>query len=99
MLSYKLFFINAGLNYTNIDQQKRFLFHRLQKLNLILKFYLLGIVGEIEDDSILIWTHKKLEIGYNNNQIVDINLTSMKKEKLMPNSKLSFTYEVVSSWL
>jgi len=53
-----------------------------------------GIVGEIEDDSILIWTHKKLEIGYNNNQIVDINLTSMKKEKLMPNSKLSFTYEV-----
>ena len=37
-----------------------------------------GIVGEIGDDgtSFYIWTHKKFDVGYNNNQIVDVNLTS-----------------------
>jgi transmembrane 9 superfamily protein 3 len=37
-----------------------------------------GIVGEIEDEgsSFYIWTHKKFDIGYNENQIVDVNLTS-----------------------
>lgn len=36
-----------------------------------------GMVGKSEggnDNSI--WTHKKLEIGYNGQQIVDVNLTS-----------------------
>ena len=42
-----------------------------------------------------IWTHKKFEIGYNENRIVDVNLTSESKTTLQPNSKLSFTYEVV----
>lgn len=55
-----------------------------------------GIVGEIEEkgNELYMWTHKKLEIGYNGNQIVDINLTSMKKKQLMPNSNIQFTYEV-----
>ena len=37
-----------------------------------------GIVGEHGEDSndFYIWTHKKFEIGYNSNQIVDVNLTS-----------------------
>lgn len=40
------------------------------------------------------WTHKKFEIGYNGDQIVDINLTSDQKVKLAPNIKIEFTYEV-----
>ena len=37
-----------------------------------------GIVGEHGDDgnSFYIWTHKKFDVGYNGNQIVDVNLTS-----------------------
>lgn len=55
-----------------------------------------GIVGEIGEskDEYYIWTHKKLDISYNNDQIVDVSLTSESKAKLVPNSKLSFTYEV-----
>lgn len=55
-----------------------------------------GIVGEIGEskDEYYIWTHKKLNISYNNDQIVDVSLTSESKAKLVPNSKLSFTYEV-----
>lgn len=55
-----------------------------------------GIVGEIGEskDEFYIWTHKKLDIAYNGDQIVDVSLTSESKAKLVPNSKLSFTYEV-----
>ena len=55
-----------------------------------------GIVGEADDKTgeFFLWTHKKLEIGYNNNQIVDINLTSDNKVKLEPNKNIQFTYEV-----
>lgn len=55
-----------------------------------------GIVGEIGEskDEYYIWTHKKLDISYNNDQIVDVSLTSESKAKLVPESKLSFTYEV-----
>ena len=40
-----------------------------------------GIVGEVEEvdggqKQYYIWTHKKFDIGYNGDQIVDINLTS-----------------------
>ena len=57
---------------------------------------LLGIVGEIEEggDGYYVWTHKKLDIGYNENQIVDVNLTSEAKVKLTPDLKIPFTYEV-----
>jgi transmembrane 9 superfamily member 3 len=40
------------------------------------------------------WTHKKFDIGYNQENIVDVNLTSEVKVKLEPNAKLVFTYEV-----
>ncbi|XP_073252380.1 transmembrane 9 superfamily member 3-like [Porites lutea] len=55
-----------------------------------------GIVGEIgeSNDEYYIWTHKKLDIGYNGDQIVDVTLTSESKTKLSPNAKISFTYEV-----
>ena len=61
-----------------------------------LPFCILGIVGEIGEskDEYYIWTHKKLDIGYNGDQIVDVSLTSESKAKLVPNTKISFTYEV-----
>lgn len=57
---------------------------------------LIGIVGEIDDghNEHYIWTHKKFEIGYNDHQIVDVNLTSEVKVKLTSGAKISFTYEV-----
>lgn len=45
--------------------------------------------------SAYIWTHKKFEIGYNGNRIVDVNLTSESKKHLQPNAKLEFSYEVI----
>lgn len=54
-----------------------------------------GMVGKSEpgeDD--YIWTHKKFEIGYNGNQIVDVNLTSEGMEKLELGKKLKFTFEI-----
>lgn len=58
--------------------------------------HLPGIVGEIGDDSkeYYIWTHKKFDIGFNENQIVDVNLTSDAKVKLEVGAKISFSYEV-----
>lgn len=55
-----------------------------------------GIVGEFEEssDDFYIWTHKKFDIGVNNKQIVDVNLTSESKVKLAPNIKIPFSYEV-----
>lgn len=55
-----------------------------------------GIVGEVGDsgDTYYIWTHKKFDIGYNQNQIVDVNLTSEAKVKLEKDADVSFTYEV-----
>lgn len=55
-----------------------------------------GIVGEIDDggDGYYIWTHKKFDIGHNDKQIVDVNLTSESKVKLVANIKISFSYEV-----
>ncbi|KAL3285397.1 hypothetical protein HHI36_019501 [Cryptolaemus montrouzieri] len=54
-----------------------------------------GVVGEMKGDSHYIWTHKKFEIGYNQKQIIDVNLTSEEKVLLTPDAKLSFTYEVI----
>ena len=57
----------------------------------------IGIVGEIEEngDGYYIWTHKKFDIGFNGNQIVDVNLTSEAKIKLAADVQLQFTYEVM----
>jgi transmembrane 9 superfamily protein 3 len=58
-----------------------------------------GIVGEVETGTgkeveYFIWTLKKLDVGYNGNQIVDVNLTSDAKVKLVQGEKLTFTYQV-----
>ena len=58
----------------------------------------LGVVGEPEENngvvSYYIWTHKKFDIGYNGKQIVDVNLTSENKVKLVQDAAISFSYEV-----
>ena len=55
-----------------------------------------GIVGEYDekDDSYWLWTSKKFEIGYNNDRIVDVNLTSENKVKLSPGIDIKFSYDV-----
>lgn len=55
-----------------------------------------GIVGEYDDkeDSYWLWTHKKFDLGFNANRIVDVNLTSENKVKLVPGMNIKFTYEV-----
>ncbi|XP_071875643.1 transmembrane 9 superfamily protein member 3 [Bombus fervidus] len=57
-----------------------------------------GVVGEPEENngvvSYYIWTHKKFDIGYNGKQIVDVNLTSENKVKLVQDAAISFSYEV-----
>ena len=40
------------------------------------------------------WTHKKFDIGYNGQHIVDVNLTSEVKVKLDATSKIKLSYEV-----
>ena len=53
-----------------------------------------GIVGEMEEKEFYIWTHKKFEIGYNGDQIIDVNLTSEGKTKLKLGEEIAFSYEV-----
>lgn len=54
-----------------------------------------GRVGERSDDKkYSIYTHKKFEVGYNDNRIVDVKLTTDNKQQLVPGAKLKFTYEV-----
>jgi len=55
-----------------------------------------GIVGEVADDEgVYIWTHKKFEIGYSGDQIVEVNLTSETKMKLGKDETIPFSYEVI----
>lgn len=62
----------------------------------LLSLIWLGIVGEADkgDAGVSMWTHKKFDIGYNKDNIVDVNLTSETKAKLVPDAKIVFTYEV-----
>lgn len=54
-----------------------------------------GERGERGDDKhFYIFTHKKFEIGYNGNRIVDVKLTTENRQALEPGAKLKFTYEV-----
>merc|ERR1719295_1647709 len=57
-----------------------------------------GIVGEMseeKDDKLFVWTHKKIEIGYNGQQIIDVNLTSEGRTKLQLGDSVAFSYEVL----
>ena len=57
-----------------------------------------GMVGEMEaggDAPVYkIFTHKKFELGQNDGQIVDVNLTSDGRATLAVGAKLEFSYEV-----
>jgi len=55
-----------------------------------------GIVGEADEngEDHYLWTYKKLEIGYNGNRIVDVNLTSEGKVRLVPNTRIAMSYSV-----
>ena len=53
-----------------------------------------GIVGEMDGSDFYIWTHKKFEIGYNGQQVIDVNLTSEGRTKLHLGDTISFSYEV-----
>lgn len=55
-----------------------------------------GIVGEVDEtnNKYYIWTHKKFDIGYNDQHIVDVNLTSETKVELKVNTNIEFTYEM-----
>lgn len=62
-----------------------------------------GIVGELKEHDVddklrneyFLWTHKKLEIGYNGDQIVDITLTSESKKPLAQGATIQFSFEVI----
>ncbi|CAH8585753.1 unnamed protein product [Heterobilharzia americana] len=54
-----------------------------------------GVVGEVsKEGQPSIWTHKELEIGYNENQIVFVNLINGDLTPLRPNAQLTFSYKV-----
>ncbi len=55
-----------------------------------------GIVGEYDEkeDAYYLWTSKKFDVGYNVDRIVDVNLTSEQRVKLVPGMTLQFSYEV-----
>lgn len=58
-----------------------------------------GMVGEMDSSttpsSYRLFTHKKLEIGYNGEQIVDVNVTSDVRVPLASGATISFSYEVI----
>lgn len=53
-----------------------------------------GKVGEREPDANYIYTHKRFDIGYNGQHIVDISIVTEEKRKLVAGEKIKFTYEV-----
>ena len=57
-----------------------------------------GMIGETDNTQTpavyRLYTHKKLEIGYNEKQIVDVNLTSDGRVDIEPGKVLEFSYEV-----
>uniref|UniRef100_A0A1I7XCC1 Transmembrane 9 superfamily member n=1 Tax=Heterorhabditis bacteriophora TaxID=37862 RepID=A0A1I7XCC1_HETBA len=57
-----------------------------------------GMIGEVDNTvdppSYKLYTHKKLDIGYNDKQVVDVNLTSDGRAEIHPGVELEFSYEV-----
>lgn len=57
---------------------------------------IMGTVGDYDeaDKSCYLWTHKKFDLGFNGNRIVDVNMTSEGKVKLELDKTIVFSYEV-----
>lgn len=55
-----------------------------------------GVVGEADDTKgeYYIYSHKKFDLAFNGNQIVDVNMTTEGKVLLAPGAKIPFSYEV-----
>ena len=55
-----------------------------------------GTIGEFDEatKSYNLFTHRRLDIGYNGNRIVDVNMTNENKVKLELGASVPFTYEV-----
>ncbi|KAH8874366.1 Transmembrane 9 superfamily member 3 [Schistosoma japonicum] len=54
-----------------------------------------GVVGEVSKEGHpSIWTHKELEIGYNENKIVFVNLINDDLTPLKPDTKVTFSYKI-----
>jgi len=79
-----------GVNYININ------FYYSFKYVIKNYIYIVGIVGKVNetDNKYYIWTHKKFDIGYNGQHIVDVNLTSESKVELKINTNIEFSYEI-----
>lgn len=56
-----------------------------------------ALLGETDPNTktVTVYTHKRFEIGYNNDQIVDVSVVVEAKKPLVPNQELEFTYEVI----
>ncbi|KAI6202398.1 Transmembrane 9 superfamily member [Aphelenchoides besseyi] len=56
-----------------------------------------ALLGEIDTNTKAssIYTHKRFEIGYNDNQIVDVSVVVEQKKTLVAGQEISFTYEVI----
>lgn len=55
---------------------------------------IVGFIGEMRDENAMLWTHKKFEILYNQNQIVGVSLSTSDSVPVTPGAKIIFTYEV-----
>uniref|UniRef100_A0A5K3FS53 Transmembrane 9 superfamily member n=1 Tax=Mesocestoides corti TaxID=53468 RepID=A0A5K3FS53_MESCO len=56
---------------------------------------LVAVIGELREDKPVLWTHKKLDILYNNDQIVGVSLGTSDPVEVLPGAEVVFTYEVV----
>jgi transmembrane 9 superfamily protein 3 len=56
-----------------------------------------ALLGETDPatKAVTVYTHKRFEIGYNDDKIVDVSVVVENKKPLIPNQELEFTYEVV----
>ncbi|KAH9516628.1 Transmembrane 9 super member 3 [Dermatophagoides farinae] len=53
-----------------------------------------GYLDETDSTAVYFFTHKKFDIGYNGDQIVDVNMTSEGKVRLEIGQEIEFSYEV-----
>uniref|UniRef100_A0A7S0MQZ3 Transmembrane 9 superfamily member n=1 Tax=Pyramimonas obovata TaxID=1411642 RepID=A0A7S0MQZ3_9CHLO len=61
-----------------------------------------GFVGEFvsgdkktnTEDQVFIYTHRRIEINYNGEQVIQVNLTSENPQALVPGAQLEFVYSV-----
>lgn len=86
-----------------LDEEKVKAFTYAVKNNYWYQMYIDGLpiwgrVGDLRGDGAdkkaYIFTHKKFEIGYNGKHIVDVKLTTERRELLVAGAKIKFTYEV-----